>query len=86
MKLFVLASFSLGLHALQHFKNSDELTKCIMDCEENITPCIQDEDKVCFKTYRKCINEEDPFNCLSSSNSLEVSKIVQCFDTKCTEL
>ena len=32
MKLFVLAAVPFALEAIQHFKNTDELIKCIMDC------------------------------------------------------
>lgn len=38
-----------------------------------------------MKVYVKCIDDKDPFTCLSSSNHVLVPKIVDCFDTKCEE-
>lgn len=42
MKLFVLAVLPFALEAIQNFKNTNELIKCIMDCEEHVTPCLKD--------------------------------------------
>ena len=75
MKFLLLAALPVALQALKQFKNPDELVKCIIDCEEHVTPCIKDEDSACFKAYRICVNHEDPFTCLTSSNSAEVAKI-----------
>lgn len=39
-----------------------------------------------MKVYVKCIDDKDPFTCLSSANHVLVPKIVDCFDTKCEEI
>lgn len=81
MKLLTLLVLPASLHALTEFKDKFELTNCVEKCHELITPCIKTED--CMKVYVKCIDDKNPFTCLSSSNHVLVPKIVDCFDTKC---
>lgn len=81
MKFLTLLALPTALYGLTVFRTSDELNKCIQDCEEFVSPCVGDES--CQKPYIECINSEDPFTCLSSANHIQVSKVAQCFDTKC---
>ena len=51
-----------------------------------MSPCIKEEGTACQVTYKKCIDDKDPFTCFSSSNNIQINKIVQCMDTKCTPI
>ena len=86
MKFALLLGLPLAITGIETFKSHDERIKCIIDCEEHVSPCIKDEDSACFKEYRECIDHPDPISCFAKSNNAGMNKILQCFSTKCTPI
>lgn len=86
MKLLTFLALPTAILGLTEFKSKAELNLCLNTCNEAILPCALEFKTDCPKVFKKCIDSKDPFTCLSSVNSIHMSKILQCFEDKCKSI
>jgi hypothetical protein len=51
-----------------------------------VKPCLNQIRSDCPKILMGCIQDSDPFGCMSRVNNMFMDGIVRCFDEKCEPL